>query len=212
MLLGLCGAIGSGKSVIAEDLQEFYGFRRLKIAEPIKRILKLLLVEAGCPESQLNDYIEGVLKPAPCPYLKGRTSRVLQQLIGELARREMGQTFWRDIAMGRAQELTSFGFHVVIDDIRYPDEAQAIKSCGGILVRISRNGVVNSEKHRSETEAEHLVYDSIFANIEWTDTQGRASCFNNFITHISRVSGQVLKPIIPVRGPTTHLRPVHHDA
>lgn len=47
---------------------------------------------------------------------------------------------------------------VIIDDVRYINEAAAIRSVGGIIIRIERPGLTPMD-HSSETEQRHIVAD-----------------------------------------------------
>lgn len=52
---------------------------------------------------------------------------------------------------------------VIIDDVRYINEAAAIRSVGGIIIRIERPGLTPMQ-HASETEQAHITPDYTVAN------------------------------------------------
>ena len=54
---------------------------------------------------------------------------------------------------------------VIIDDVRYINEAAAIRSVGGIIIRIERPGLTPMD-HSSETEQAHIVADYNIINDE----------------------------------------------
>ena len=54
---------------------------------------------------------------------------------------------------------------VIIDDVRYINEAAAIRSVGGIIIRIERPGLTPMD-HSSETEQRHIVADYNVTNDE----------------------------------------------
>jgi hypothetical protein len=52
---------------------------------------------------------------------------------------------------------------IIIDDVRFLNEAEAIKDAGGIVVRIIRPGLYTMN-HESETEQRHIVADYTLIN------------------------------------------------
>lgn len=86
------------------------------------------------------------------------TPRRALQLIGtEGFRRLLSDTVWTDCAMARARELMEKGFPVVISDIRFRNEFDAVQASGGQVVGISRPGGEESYAHASETDIALLV-------------------------------------------------------
>jgi hypothetical protein len=54
---------------------------------------------------------------------------------------------------------------LIIDDVRYINEAAAIRAVGGIIVRIIRPGLTPMD-HSSETEQQHIIADYTVTNDE----------------------------------------------
>lgn len=54
---------------------------------------------------------------------------------------------------------------LIVDDVRYINEAAAIRAVGGIIVRIIRPGLTPMQ-HSSETEQEHIIADWTLTNDE----------------------------------------------
>jgi len=52
----------------------------------------------------------------------------------------------------------------VITDTRFPNEAEAIKKAGGIIIRIERPGVKPVNPHPSETSLENWKFDHVINN------------------------------------------------
>lgn len=52
---------------------------------------------------------------------------------------------------------------VIIDDVRFVNEAAAIRSVGGIIIRVERPGLTPMD-HLSETEQAHITPDYTVAN------------------------------------------------
>lgn len=95
-----------------------------------------------------------------------REVRRLMQAHGVAIREHVGENVWVDAAMDRVADFrrgtfrlreSGCGFErtaptpVVVTDVRFPNEAEAIKAAGGKLVRIVRLGQDLSDTHISET-------------------------------------------------------------
>ena len=145
MIIGLTGYAQSGKSTVADYLVKKHGFTLIKFAGPLKSMMRGL----GLGERE----IEGDLKEKPCALLGGRTPREAMQLLGtEWGRQHFGQNFWVNIGMERAASVLDQGGQVVIDDVRFANEAAAIHIYGGKLFKITRPGVGPVNGHSSDNQ------------------------------------------------------------
>jgi len=124
-LVGLVGRLGSGKTTVADYLEEQYGFSRVKFADPLKDMLRAI----GLTE----DHIEGHLKEEPCDLLMGQTPRHAMQTLGtEWGRNCLHPNLWVRLWAERAGTKRM----VVTDDCRFPNEMDMIRINGGLLIRI----------------------------------------------------------------------------
>jgi hypothetical protein len=112
----------SGKSTLADHLCSTYHYTRVKMAGPLKNMLRSLLRDGGVQEDLIERYVEGDLKEVPIPQMSGRSSRQLMQTLGDEWRRMQSEDFWVNIAEGKIEQLLASGQRVVIDDIRYINE------------------------------------------------------------------------------------------
>jgi len=144
-LLGISGRKGSGKSVAAQVLLDA-GWKRVKFADPLKNMLRAL---------GLTDvHIEGELKEHPCYLLGGKTPRWAMQSLGtEGGRNCIGEDFWLDLAKRQIGILLSQGFSVVVDDVRFENEAAMLRDLGGTVLEIQR-GPAPEVTHVSEAGVE----------------------------------------------------------
>lgn len=126
MIIGLAGKIGAGKTTAALDLCDNYGFTRNRFAGPIKDMMRAL----GLTEQE----IDGDLKNSPCPLLCGRTPRHAMQTLGtEWGRDLIHPDFWVSVWKSRCSSD-----RIVADDVRFPNEAAAIRAMGGKVIMIKR--------------------------------------------------------------------------
>lgn len=147
MIIGLTGLAGSGKTTAAHRLIDVHGFTRHRMAGPLKTMLHCL----GLDER----HTDGELKEAPCDLLGGQTPRRAMQTLGtEWGRGLIGPDLW--VNAWRATMPTG---HVVVDDIRFVNEADAVRAAGGIVVRIDRPGLSagGHESERLDFTADHVI-------------------------------------------------------
>ncbi len=164
--IGFCGPAGAGKSTAADHLVQHWRFARVRFAGP----LKAMMLALGLSPEQTD----GALKEAPCGLLQGRTPRQAMQWIGtEWGREMIGPEFW--IAAWRAAiERLPGAFAcpaggppirlIVADDVRFANEARAIRDRGGIVVRIERPGAGSSSGGDHASERPDFVPDRIIRN------------------------------------------------
>ncbi len=87
--------------------------------------------------------------------------RELLQKIGTDALRDnLHQDVWVNALMVDYNPTLNW----VITDTRFPNEAEAIKKAGGIIIRIERPGVKPVNPHPSETSLENWKFDHVINN------------------------------------------------
>ena len=171
-LVALCSpAAGSGKSTTAAAL-EARGWLVVKFAGPLKAMLAALLREAGEDGPSIQHMLEGCLKAEPSETLAGRTPRHAMQTLGtEWGRAHIAESFWTDIAMRRAARYRLEGIPVVIDDCRFPNEAEAVRDAGGQVVEIRRDGASTGTSHVSEGGLAGFPFDLVIRNADACATE-----------------------------------------
>lgn len=173
-LVGLIGKKRVGKDTFAAVLVEEFGFARVAFADPLKEMA--LTIDPPIPfygtrllSEKVADYGWEFVKDT---YPEAR--RFLQRL-GDGAR-QFDPEFW--VRAGMAQVYSTRGSRslamfqhvdapkpVVITDVRYPNEADAIRDAGGTLVRIVRPGVDDGDTHESETALDGYEVDATIYNV-----------------------------------------------
>jgi hypothetical protein len=142
-VIGLAGLAESGKSTAAEHLISTYGYKRLKFADPLKNMCRAI--------GMTEDMIEGALKETPVDWLCGRTPRYFMQRLGtDFARDLVGPDFWVGLWRRAANDILAAGGRVLSDDVRFDNEADTIRSLGGLVYKIDRPGQSGAGNHSSE--------------------------------------------------------------
>lgn len=114
-IIGLSGKMGSGKSTLANH---------------IKSLFNDVVVEKVAGDLYgIQDYIYNRLGLT----MVGEKDRPLLLAIGMWGR-SISPSLWTDACFTRVMKLNNDV--VIIDDIRFPEEALALEKCGGLLVRI----------------------------------------------------------------------------
>jgi hypothetical protein len=187
MLVGVGSTARAGKDTAANALVRDLGFTKISFATPLKDLAALadpiILPGQSSVNTPSHNRLSWVLRgsggweAAKDRYPEVR--RILQAL-GVGARAVFGEDFWID----QAFKLANRQEHVVIPDVRFINEAQAIKDKGGFLVKINRPGHGIGD-HRSERElADWTDWDLTVDNnatipelehqvVEWAKTQLR---------------------------------------
>lgn len=144
MLIGLIGLAGSGKTTVAQILTDKYGFKRLRFADPLKRMLGPSGLGLSFEE------IDGSKKDEPSAFLNGLTPRHAMQTLGaEWGRNCMFPNFWIHCWTQDFMRIPN-GIHVVVDDVRFDNEVDTIKKHDGIIVKIIGRSAWIDNDHISE--------------------------------------------------------------
>lgn len=162
-LIGLCSpAMGSGKTETARYLTEHRGFYRLAFASPLKNMTVALLSATGMDRWEVGKRVYGNRKEEVIPSL-GVSSRRIQQTLGtEWGRICIKDSIWVDITLAAAAEQMKNGNSVVIDDMRFPNEFEAIHAAGGDTWRIVRPDARVTISHASEGQLDGVQMPEIF--------------------------------------------------
>lgn len=142
MIVGISGFIGCGKSTVADQLTNEYGFRRDSFAASLKDACAVLfdwprhLIEGDTKESrewreQIDTWWSEKLD------IPRFSPRLALQLIGtDTLRNHFNPGIWFMTVENRIRKNPDQ--HVVISDVRFPNEIQFIKDHNGILININR--------------------------------------------------------------------------
>jgi hypothetical protein len=146
LLIGLCGYKRSGKSTVANLLRDGFGFHMESFADPIRRAVAHML---GLYPEELER-----AKQEPIDWLDGLTPRQLMQTLGTEWGRAQHEELWVRSVFRRIDHAQRAAGPArpswVIHDVRFVNEAAAIRKRGGYIVRVCRGEPPDADAHASE--------------------------------------------------------------
>lgn len=163
MIIGICGHKFSGKSTVARLLAKVTGYEIKSFADKLKDITCVL---SGCTREQLEDYdfketqlVPDYLRPY-CGNAEKPTFRAFLQRFGSDVMRNINNNIWIDCTLAECKE------NAIISDVRFPNEADAIKEHGGIIIKIVRDDVATRDSHQSEIHIDEIKADYTIHNCQ----------------------------------------------
>ena len=141
-IIGVSGFINSGKTTVANRLTEKYGFRRDSFATSLKDACAMIfdwprhLIEGDTGESrewreQVDEWWSVKLG------IPNFSPRLALQLIGtDALRNHFNEGLWFLTLENRVRKNPDQ--HVVISDVRFPNEIKFIQDHGGAMVKVNR--------------------------------------------------------------------------
>ena len=162
-IIAFTGAKTVGKSTIAKALsQALQDASILSFATPLREMLWSMGVQYEYLHNHKEDKIPSL----------GKSARELLCSLGtDWGRNMVDENIWV-WAMSRQVEGAMKDF-VIIDDCRFKNEAEWIKSQGGLIFKLTRDGHEYTNDHVTETPLDQKFIDDVFdcENIEETITQ-----------------------------------------
>ncbi len=158
MLIGLAGVRRSGKDMVADYLVRNHGYIKYALASPLKSACKMMF-------DLSHEQVHGDSKDAVDPRY-GVTPRELFQRVGTDCARAIKPTLWIDkfIAWYESRaEVHGKALRVVVSDVRFQNEIDAIRALGGKVYLVRRPGSREHDAHVSE-HAHALDVDGHIAN------------------------------------------------
>ena len=136
------------------------GYKRLSFADPLRKFSAQILSSLGynglaCLRDKKEEKITEL----------GVSPRQMMQTLGtEWGRSCIHPDLWIMVAAGTVEKQLKRGRNVVIDDVRFPNEAEMIRKLGGELWLVDRPGVVYEGDHASEGALHDIVPDAVINN------------------------------------------------
>lgn len=190
MIIGVMGQARAGKDTFADYLVSRYGFIRIALADPIKRIC--MDIYQMTEEQLWGDDKE---KPDMRYPIEGKgfmSPRVACQVIGTEVGRNLYTNTWVDYFKDIAQDVLENKYNysktkgrvpkggfifrggqppkgVICSDIRFKNEVKAVQGMGGKVIRLKRSGKdgsVGIAGHASEAEQKTIPDNELDAVID----------------------------------------------
>jgi len=176
VIVGLTGYATVGKTTVAAELEK-RGFVRMSFADGVREMA--LAIDPIVDAYQLGRYPEDGWDTERLSEVVGAAGwteakknpevRRILQVVGTEVGRAISPNVWVDRLA--AKVYASRATHVVVDDVRFVNEANWIRhSAGGTMVRLHRTGVEAANGHASELEIDRLDVDLEL----WNDHDGVA--------------------------------------
>jgi hypothetical protein len=165
LLIGLTGRARVGKDTAASFLANDYLLKRYAFAQPIKDAAEAMGFARSVYDN--DDMKERVIQGLGVSY-----RRILQTLGTEWGR-SLNPDFWLLLAKLQWEQVKRQGVGMVISDVRFANEANWIRSEGGLLIHI--DGPVRADvseatmRHASENGVERDLGDVVVSNIASLD-------------------------------------------
>ncbi|GGM78190.1 hypothetical protein GCM10012275_56050 [Longimycelium tulufanense] len=165
--IALVGSARSGKDTVAQHLLTRYGYVRVALADPVRDALLIINPLVATTTGEVGRLAELVAAHGweEVKTLVPEARRLMQVLGTDVVRALIDPDAWVRIAIRTAEKHHAAGQPVVVSDVRYPNEADAFRTHGYLLVRITRPGHRSDDAHSSET-----THHTIDCDVELTNT------------------------------------------
>lgn len=158
--IGLCGYLRSGKSTVADYLEDRYGYRRLGFATALKEeVARGVGVE---PKALDDEPLRSQIRP-------------VLQVWGTDFRRGQDPEYWVKQAEAKIMRMSG---PLVFDDVRFLNEIEVLRRHLFLVVKIdmsvddvlrydsgSKEEVAVSLHHRSEREWQSAAFDAVLPSV-----------------------------------------------
>jgi hypothetical protein len=184
MIIGLSGYAKSGKDTVAATLiEKCLGFQVKKFSYKLKLVASILT------GYDVEDFEKQDVKDSNLPTMWNKVNVTwaivggewapvltreepypvrlfLQELGTDAVRDNVHPDAWVNALMCDYDTLARMGAEPnwVITDVRFPNEAQAIKDSGGYVFRVVRPGISPVNAHSSETALDNWAFDGHIDN------------------------------------------------
>lgn len=154
LVIGFTGKKGSGKTEAARMVSASFGFAPVSFADPLRIVCATVF---GLSDEELLDR---ELKEKPLSRWPFVSPRYLMQVVGT----DMFRKHFPEVWIKAFQRIClHHGVNVVVADVRFLNEANAIKELGGWVVRVDR-GLHAVDPHPSEMEMDLIEPDLTIQN------------------------------------------------
>jgi len=178
MLLGITGSSGSGKTFVAQYIQDKLGLQEIySIATPVKQIAEIIGFPRDLLHNANKDEIYDVLGISPREFMQKFGTDIGRELIPKLIpdlKIKPHKSIWIAILNNKISAKLNnsspwdMSKLILIDDVRFKDEFDYVHDQNGMILKVVRdnnNRLDSSSKaHKSEVEMKSLVPDFVIRN------------------------------------------------
>ncbi|AYV82122.1 MAG: deoxynucleoside monophosphate kinase [Homavirus sp.] len=167
MIIGLLGKKRVGKDTVADYLVNNHNFRKETMATPLKDACGVIF-------GFNNDQLYGDLKETDDSVWNISPRKILQYLGTDIFRKDIakiipdiGDKFWIKCMENRINTIQKKNpkMNIVISDIRFDNEVDMVHKLNGIVIKIDRPSISNTDQHESEANIDLIKsYDLIITN------------------------------------------------
>jgi hypothetical protein len=186
MIIAFAGRKQSGKTTSCEFIQSLLSSQETKIynfADPLKQLCINIL---GLTEEQCYGTDENKNEVVDCfwPGIDAKmTAREVLQYVGTDVFRRMQNHVWSSATIRLIEKEKPK--LALIADCRFPNEVDAVKKAGGMVIKLNRN--LYESTHASETALDEGNYDQsnfdlVIANLEGSIGE-KNNIIKNFLIH-----------------------------
>ncbi len=142
-IIGITGPAGCGKGTVADYLSAYYGYRGTSFATPLKKAAAIVF---NMSEQDMFTEVREK-KEQPLEVWGGLSIRRMLQLLGTEVARSIYENVWVNNMDLRTKGARDIGMGIVIDDMRFDNEAQWVRDNGGRVIHLSRPSEKDGTKH-----------------------------------------------------------------
>ena len=179
-VIGICGLIGSGKGTVADILVSDHGFKKISFADKLKDgVASVFGWDRQALEGDTDDSREW--RETVDTFWTKETGRtvtprlILQEFGTECMRKGFYDGIW--VSVIKKEIVNNPTTNFVIPDVRFPNEANMLKSIYGEVWRVRRGGdpvwfrmyqdigVEPQDVHESEWRWANVAFNEVIDNI-----------------------------------------------
>ena len=167
MIIAVTGKKQHGKNTVCDVLAE-YGFTIIGFADTLKYLSHAVDPIIGINRHHDPIHLAEAVDELGWEYVKENypdARRFLQRMGTEGARKHLGDSIWIDMWAKKVAAVDSG--QVAVSDLRFKNEAAAVRDAGGLIWKVVRPSRVESgaaDTHASEVELDSIIADHSFIN------------------------------------------------
>jgi hypothetical protein len=168
--VGVLGDAGAGKDTLAAQLMQHQGYKRRAFADQLKIDVYEMLFSGSSrldpPNMSEEEMIEHINERKQEPEM-----RAMLQAYGVFMRRYRNHAHWSNqVNMWILQQRNDNpGVHLVIPDVRFPNEVDMLRNMGFIIVKVDRPGLVSTLTSEQRTHSSERALDNIEPDVILTN-------------------------------------------